>query len=46
LFTDGLNSYLFNNDAAGDSVVELVGVSATAILSGGNATTALGVFIA
>ena len=46
LFTDGLNSYLFNNDAAGDSVVELVGVSATAILSGGNATTALGVFVA
>ncbi len=46
LFTDGLNSYLFNNDAAGDSVVELVGVSATAILSGGNATTALGLFVA
>jgi hypothetical protein len=45
LFTHGSNSYVFNNNATADSLVELVGISATAILSGGNAKTDLGIFV-
>jgi len=45
LFTHGSNSYVFNNNATSDSLVELVGISATAILSAGNAKTADGIFV-
>lgn len=47
LFTHGSNAYVFNNNATSDSLVELVGLStATAILSGGNAVTTNGIFVA
>jgi Ca2+-binding RTX toxin-like protein len=46
LFVDGSNAYVFNNDSAGDSVVELVGQSAATTLLTVNATTANSIFIA
>jgi hypothetical protein len=33
LFTDGDNTYIFNNDEAGDSLVELVGVTGLALVT-------------
>jgi len=45
IFTNGSNTYVFNNDTAGDSVVELVGVAGTSVTAT-NATTAGMIFIA
>jgi len=44
LFTHGSNSYVFNNDTDGDSVVELVGVAGTSLVTT-NVNTAGVVFI-
>lgn len=45
LFTHGTNSYVFNNNATADSVVELVGITGTSLVTA-NATTAGAIFIA
>jgi hypothetical protein len=45
LFTHGTNSYVFNNNSAGDSLVELVGIAGTSLITV-NATTASAIFIA
>ena len=45
LFTDGANTYVFNNNTAGDSLVELVGVTGLSLVTA-NATTAGAIFIA
>jgi hypothetical protein len=45
LFTHGTNSYVFNNNSSGDSVVELVGVIGAALLTTNDATTDNGIFI-
>jgi len=45
LFTHSGNSYVFNNNSTGDSLVELVGITATALITT-NATTANAIFIA
>jgi len=45
LFTHGSNSYVFNNNATADSLVELVGVAGTTLVTA-NATTANAIFIA
>lgn len=45
LFTDGGNTYVFNNNATADSVVELVGITGLSLVTA-NATTAGAIFIA
>jgi hypothetical protein len=45
LFTHGTNSYVFNNNATADSLVELVGIAGTSLITT-NATTASAIFIA
>jgi len=45
LFTHGTNSYVFNNNSSGDSVVELVGITGAALLTTNDATTDNGIFI-
>jgi hypothetical protein len=44
LFTDGSNSYVFNNNATADSLVQLVGITGTSLVTT-NATTAGAIFI-
>ena len=46
LFTDGDNTYVFNNDAAGDSLIELVGVTGTALVTANAAALDGEIFIA
>lgn len=43
--TTGGDTYVYNADAAGDSVVKLVGVNADALITTNDATTGNGVFI-
>lgn len=45
VFVNGTNTYVFNNNATADSVVELVGVTGTSLVTA-NATTAGAIFIA
>lgn len=44
-FTYGSDTYVFNNNSAGDSLVKLVGVTAAALITTNDATTDNGVFI-
>jgi len=44
-FTSGGDTYVFNNNALGDSVVKLVGVTAGALITTNDATTNNGIFI-
>jgi hypothetical protein len=46
LFTHGSDAFVFNNNTSGDSLVELVGLSAATALITANATTLNAIFIA
>lgn len=44
-YTDGTDTFVFNADASGDSVVELIGVAADTLLTTNDATTDNSIFI-